>query len=166
MRSHKRQTAQRGQLGGKIGEEELKGLLERVSSQTSQKTTVKFDRRRNNLDSDDDDYWRKDYYHHYVFLLHSSGVGPISILNLFVVSDVDILRPVYILIASVLPCPATRWTLDILPSLRLTTALDRMSVDLLIDIFCIVLYAHSFLLFWNSEFFTKGKNLLNAAEMR
>jgi len=49
------QTAQRGQLGGKIGEEELKGLLERVSSQTSQKTTVKFDRRRNNLDSDDDD---------------------------------------------------------------------------------------------------------------
>jgi len=31
------QTAQRGQLGGKIGEEELKGLLERVSSQTSQK---------------------------------------------------------------------------------------------------------------------------------
>lgn len=50
------QTAQRGQLGGKIGEEELKGLLERVSSQTSQKTTVKFDRRRNNLDSDDDDY--------------------------------------------------------------------------------------------------------------
>jgi programmed cell death protein 5 len=44
-----------GQLPGKIGEAELKGLLERVSSQTSQKTTVKFDRRRNNLDSDDDD---------------------------------------------------------------------------------------------------------------
>jgi len=52
------QTARSGQLGGKIGEEELKGLLERVSSQTSQKTTVKFDRRRNNFDSDDDDYWR------------------------------------------------------------------------------------------------------------
>jgi len=50
------QSAQRGQLGGKIGEEELKNLLQQVSNQTSKKTTVKFDRRRNNLDSDDEDY--------------------------------------------------------------------------------------------------------------
>jgi programmed cell death protein 5 len=50
------QMAQTGQLQGKLGEEQLKGLLEKVSEQTHKKTTVKFDRRRAALDSDDDDY--------------------------------------------------------------------------------------------------------------
>lgn len=45
--------ARRGQLGGQLGEEELKGLLEQVSQQTKQETTVKFDRRRAALDDDD-----------------------------------------------------------------------------------------------------------------
>ncbi|KJH51609.1 Double-stranded DNA-binding domain protein [Dictyocaulus viviparus] len=49
--------ARRGQLIGKLSDEELKRLMERVSQQTTRTTTVKFDRRRNNLDSDgDDDY--------------------------------------------------------------------------------------------------------------
>merc|ERR1719150_2041326 len=48
------QMAQTGQLGGKLGDEELKGLLDRMSgAQASSK--VKFDRRRAGLDSDDDD---------------------------------------------------------------------------------------------------------------
>jgi len=48
------QMAQTGQLGGKLGDEELKGLLDRMSgAQASSK--VKFDRRRAALDSDDDD---------------------------------------------------------------------------------------------------------------
>lgn len=47
------QMAQTGQLGGKMGEQDLKSLLERMSAgQSSNK--VKFDRRRN-MDSDDDD---------------------------------------------------------------------------------------------------------------
>lgn len=47
------QMAQSGQLGAKLGEQELKSLLERMSSsQASSK--VKFDRRRA-MDSDDDD---------------------------------------------------------------------------------------------------------------
>lgn len=47
--------AQRGQLQGKLGEEQLKDLLEKVSEQTQKTTKVKFDRRRAALDSDDDD---------------------------------------------------------------------------------------------------------------
>lgn len=48
--------AQTGQIGGKIGEEQLISLLENVNSQLPQtKTSVKFDRRRAALDSDDDD---------------------------------------------------------------------------------------------------------------
>ena len=45
--------AQTGQLGGKLGEAELKSLLERFS--TGRETSkVKFDRRRAALDSDED----------------------------------------------------------------------------------------------------------------
>jgi len=47
------QMAQSGQLGGKLSDEELVGLLERFSG-ASQKSSVKFDRRRNALDSDED----------------------------------------------------------------------------------------------------------------
>nr|CAH0109332.1 unnamed protein product [Daphnia galeata] len=47
--------ARRGQIGGQLGENELKGLLEQVSQQTKQETTVKFDRRRAALDDEDDD---------------------------------------------------------------------------------------------------------------
>ena len=47
------QMAQTGQIGGKLSEEELIGLLERFSGSTKQ-TTVKFDRRRAALDSDSD----------------------------------------------------------------------------------------------------------------
>ena len=47
------QMAQTGQLGGKLSEEELVGLLERFAG-SSKKTAVKFDRRRNALDSDED----------------------------------------------------------------------------------------------------------------
>ena len=47
------QMAQTGQIGGKLSEEELIGLLERFSGSTRQ-TTVKFDRRRAALDSDSD----------------------------------------------------------------------------------------------------------------
>eukprot|EP00092_Neocalanus_flemingeri_P038680 GFUD01042114.1.p2 GENE.GFUD01042114.1~~GFUD01042114.1.p2 ORF type:complete len:130 (-),score=49.60 GFUD01042114.1:181-570(-) len=48
------QMAQTGQLGGKLGDEELKGLLNRMTSgQATSK--VKFDRRRAAMDSDDDD---------------------------------------------------------------------------------------------------------------
>ncbi|XP_018575020.1 programmed cell death protein 5 [Anoplophora glabripennis] len=48
--------AQTGQICTKIGEKELIGLLENVSSQTKSKTSVKFDRRRAALDSDDEDF--------------------------------------------------------------------------------------------------------------
>lgn len=48
--------AQTGQICTKIGEKELIGLLENVSSQTQSKTSVKFDRRRAALDSDDEDF--------------------------------------------------------------------------------------------------------------
>merc|ERR1712241_490696 len=47
------QMAQTGQLGGKLSEEELIGLLERFAGSTK-KSSVKFDRRRNALDSDSD----------------------------------------------------------------------------------------------------------------
>lgn len=50
------QMAQTGQLTGKLGEAELVGLLEKVSSQTQKKTTVKFERRRLDLDDSDDDF--------------------------------------------------------------------------------------------------------------
>jgi len=50
------QMAQRGGLPGKIGEDELKGLLSKISDQTQNTTKVKFDRRRAAFDSDDDDY--------------------------------------------------------------------------------------------------------------
>ena len=53
--------AQTGQLGGKLSEEELIGLLERFSEAGgpggAAKTKVKFDRRRAALDSDSD--WKK-----------------------------------------------------------------------------------------------------------
>ena len=45
--------ARRGQIGGQLGEAQLKGLLEQFSEQTKQETTVKFDRRRAALDDDD-----------------------------------------------------------------------------------------------------------------
>lgn len=48
------QMAQTGQIQGKLGEEQLKTLLERVSERTTKTTTVKFDRRRAALDSDED----------------------------------------------------------------------------------------------------------------
>ncbi|XP_048752922.1 programmed cell death protein 5-like isoform X2 [Ostrea edulis] len=47
------QMAQTGQIQNKIGEQQLKSLLERVSEQTSKKTTVKFKRR--GLDDSDED---------------------------------------------------------------------------------------------------------------
>lgn len=47
------QMAQSGQLGGKLGEAELKSLLERMSASQAD-SKVKFDRRRA-MDSDDDD---------------------------------------------------------------------------------------------------------------
>ena len=49
------QMAQTGQLGGKLGDDELKGLLDRMSSTSQQSSKVKFDRRRAGLDSDDED---------------------------------------------------------------------------------------------------------------
>ncbi|KAG5871595.1 hypothetical protein JTB14_010720 [Gonioctena quinquepunctata] len=48
--------AQTGQICTKIGEKELIGVLENVSSQTQSKTSVKFDRRRAALDSDEEDF--------------------------------------------------------------------------------------------------------------
>ncbi|XP_033729222.1 programmed cell death protein 5-like [Pecten maximus] len=47
------QMAKSGQIQNKIGEDQLKGLLERVSEQTQKKTTVKFKRRV--LDDSDED---------------------------------------------------------------------------------------------------------------
>ncbi len=47
------QMAQTGQIGGRLGEDELIGLLESFAG-ASKKTAVKFDRRRNALDSDED----------------------------------------------------------------------------------------------------------------
>uniref|UniRef100_A0A1B6KL88 Programmed cell death protein 5 n=1 Tax=Graphocephala atropunctata TaxID=36148 RepID=A0A1B6KL88_9HEMI len=49
------QMAQRGQIMGRLGENELISILEQVSDQTQSKTTVKFDRRRAALDDSDDD---------------------------------------------------------------------------------------------------------------
>lgn len=50
------QMAQTGQIQGKLGEAQLKSLLEQVTQKTQKTTTVKYDRRRAALDSDDDDY--------------------------------------------------------------------------------------------------------------
>lgn len=50
------QMAQTGQINGKVGEEQLVDLLEKVSSHSQKKTTVKFDRRRLNLDDSDEDF--------------------------------------------------------------------------------------------------------------
>ncbi|KAL5467620.1 hypothetical protein EMCRGX_G031879 [Ephydatia muelleri] len=47
------QMAQSGQLQGKVGEAQLIALLEKIS-QSTQKTTVKFERRK--VDSDDEDF--------------------------------------------------------------------------------------------------------------
>lgn len=49
------QMARQGQIGGKINEDSLKGLLEKVNVQTSHSSKVKF-KRRYAMDSDDDDY--------------------------------------------------------------------------------------------------------------
>uniref|UniRef100_A0A1I7T927 Programmed cell death protein 5 n=1 Tax=Caenorhabditis tropicalis TaxID=1561998 RepID=A0A1I7T927_9PELO len=46
--------ARRGQLSGKMSDDGLKALMERVSAQTQKTTAVKFDRRRNELDSDEE----------------------------------------------------------------------------------------------------------------
>ncbi|ULU11205.1 hypothetical protein L5515_001084 [Caenorhabditis briggsae] len=46
--------ARRGQLSGKMSDDGLKALMERVSAQTQKATSVKFDRRRNELDSDEE----------------------------------------------------------------------------------------------------------------
>lgn len=48
------QMAQSGQIQNKLGEDQLKGLLERVSERTQKTTTVKFKRR--GLDDSDDEY--------------------------------------------------------------------------------------------------------------
>ncbi|XP_042863051.1 programmed cell death protein 5-like isoform X1 [Penaeus japonicus] len=48
------QMATSGQIGGKLSENDLIGLVERVNAQTQKTTTVKFDRRRAALDDDDD----------------------------------------------------------------------------------------------------------------
>ena len=50
------QMAQTGQINGKVGEAQLVDLLEKISSHSQKKTTVKFDRRRLNLDDSDDDF--------------------------------------------------------------------------------------------------------------
>ena len=49
------QMAQTGQLGGKLGDDELKGLLDRMTGGGQTTSKVKFDRRRAAMDSDDDD---------------------------------------------------------------------------------------------------------------
>ncbi|GMT28853.1 hypothetical protein PFISCL1PPCAC_20150, partial [Pristionchus fissidentatus] len=46
--------ARRGQIAGKLSDDGLKQILNRVSEQSQSKTTVHFDRRRNALDSDSD----------------------------------------------------------------------------------------------------------------
>ncbi|XP_014681162.1 PREDICTED: programmed cell death protein 5-like [Priapulus caudatus] len=43
-----------GQIQQKLDEDQLKSLLEQISSQTTKQTTVKFDRKRAHMDFDDD----------------------------------------------------------------------------------------------------------------
>ncbi|XP_021960888.1 programmed cell death protein 5 [Folsomia candida] len=50
------QMARMGQLRGKIGEDELIGLLEKVSGGSGEKMRVNFDRRRTRVDSDSDEF--------------------------------------------------------------------------------------------------------------
>jgi len=50
------QMTQTGQIQSKLGEDQLKDLLEKVSEKTQKKTTVKFDRRRAALDDSDEDF--------------------------------------------------------------------------------------------------------------
>ncbi|KAL3860284.1 hypothetical protein ACJMK2_010425 [Sinanodonta woodiana] len=49
------QMAQTGQIQSKLSEDQLIGLLSRVTEKTQKKTTVKFDRRRAQLDDSDED---------------------------------------------------------------------------------------------------------------
>ncbi|CAG2107859.1 unnamed protein product [Medioppia subpectinata] len=49
------QNVRMGAIRGRLSEDDLKGLLERVSEQTSRKTTVNYDRRRTALDDDSDE---------------------------------------------------------------------------------------------------------------
>ncbi|XP_054164475.1 programmed cell death protein 5-like [Oppia nitens] len=49
------QNTRMGVIRSKLSEDDLIGLLEKVSEQTSKKTTVKFDRRRTALDDSDDE---------------------------------------------------------------------------------------------------------------
>ncbi|MFH4973676.1 hypothetical protein AB6A40_000385 [Gnathostoma spinigerum] len=46
------EMARRGQIAGKLNDESLRQLLDRISEQTKKTTTVKFDRRRAAIDSD------------------------------------------------------------------------------------------------------------------
>ncbi|XP_067930256.1 programmed cell death protein 5-like [Watersipora subatra] len=48
------QMARSGQIQEKLGEAQLKSLLEQISGQTQKTSSVKFDRRRAALDSDSD----------------------------------------------------------------------------------------------------------------
>ena len=48
------QMARMGQIAGKLSDEGLKQILDRIAGQTQRTTTVKFDRRRAALDSDSD----------------------------------------------------------------------------------------------------------------
>ncbi|KAK4291522.1 hypothetical protein Pmani_035651 [Petrolisthes manimaculis] len=50
------QMASSGQIAGRLSENDLIGLVERVNAQTQKTTSVKFDRRRAALDDDDDDW--------------------------------------------------------------------------------------------------------------
>jgi len=53
------QMARSGQIGGKITEDTLVNLLEKVNKQLEQeKSKVTINRRRYAMDSDDDDYWK------------------------------------------------------------------------------------------------------------
>uniref|UniRef100_A0A0N5B0Z5 Programmed cell death protein 5 n=1 Tax=Syphacia muris TaxID=451379 RepID=A0A0N5B0Z5_9BILA len=48
------QMARMGQIAGKLSDEGLKQILDRIAGQTKKTTTVKFDRRRAAIDSDSD----------------------------------------------------------------------------------------------------------------
>ncbi|EDQ87024.1 uncharacterized protein MONBRDRAFT_38192 [Monosiga brevicollis MX1] len=53
------QAAQRGQLHGKVGEEDLKHILAQVAERTAAKTTISFNRRQlAGFEDDDQDYGR------------------------------------------------------------------------------------------------------------
>eukprot|EP00123_Amoebidium_parasiticum_P007465 comp18140_c1_seq1/m.18877 comp18140_c1_seq1/g.18877 ORF comp18140_c1_seq1/g.18877 comp18140_c1_seq1/m.18877 type:complete len:132 (-) comp18140_c1_seq1:272-667(-) len=48
--------AQSGQLGGKVDEQQLIGLLDQVAEATTKKTTIHYQRRKVDSDDDDDDF--------------------------------------------------------------------------------------------------------------